>query len=247
MRYLYVANWKMNMSFSKSLSFCTHNSSQLRMLATSADVVICPSFVALAPISELFKNSEIHLGAQSCSEHAAGSYTGEISAQSLAEIGVTHCIVGHSERRIYYEETTDAIVRKINLLYQNNIQPIICIGEKKEDFLNKATFTVLMEQLRPIIAAVAQQTHKQIIIAYEPVWSIGAGIIPEDAYLQEIFTWLTRLLHQELTGYTIQLLYGGSVNSKNIHQLKTIEHVDGFLIGGASTDFKEFSEIIETP
>lgn len=244
MKQLYVANWKMNMSFKQSIDFCTNNLEQLHALTNEAEIVLCPSFVVLAPMIEILKNSAIGIGAQNCSQYEIGSYTGEVSTQSLTEIGVKYCIIGHSERRIHFGETTEIVVEKVNLLLCHNIQPIICIGETKEHFVNKATLTVLTEQLKPILENMAH-TNKPIIIAYEPVWSIGTGIIPENTYLQEVFNWLAKLLEQELSNCTFQLLYGGSVNTTNIYQLKTIPNINGFLIGSASTDFEQFSEIVQ--
>lgn len=246
MRYLYVANWKMNMSVSKSINFCSQNYDTLKQLSHAADIVLCPSFIALMPIIETVKNNTIAIGAQNCSEHSLGAYTGEVSALSLTEVGVTYCIVGHSERRLYYNETTDKIIKKIYLLYAANILPIICIGETHEDFVNKNTYTVLTEQLEPIITAIAQQQEhsKHLIIAYEPVWSIGTDIIPTPQQLTTIFTWILEQIKLHLPEHTIQLLYGGSVSPTNISQLKTIPHINGFLIGGASTDFESLAKII---
>jgi triosephosphate isomerase len=246
MKYLYIASWKMNLSFNQSIDFCTKNKDALQQLAQTADIVLCPSFIALAPIANMFKNTSIAVGAQNCSEYATGAYTGEVSALSLAEAGVTYCIIGHSERRVYYNETTENLIKKIYLLYAANIIPIICIGESHHDFLDKKTFTVLTQQLEPILLAIAEQQHhnKHIIIAYEPVWAIGTGIIPEQQQLNTTFAWLAELIHQHLPDYTVQLLYGGSVNQDNIIELKTISHINGFLIGGASTDFEQLKNII---
>jgi len=239
MKYLYIANWKMNLSFNQSIDFCTKNKNALQQLAQTADIVLCPSFIALAPIINMFKDTPITIGAQNCSEYATGTYTGEISALSLTEIGITYCIIGHSERRVYYHETTENLIKKIYLSYAANIIPIICIGESHHDFLNKKTFTVLAQQLEPIVLAIAEQQYhnKHIIIAYEPVWAIGTGIIPEQKQLITIFGWLAELMHQYLPDYTVQLVYGGSVNQNNITELKTIFHIIGCLIGNASTDF----------
>jgi triosephosphate isomerase len=247
MKYLYVANWKMNVSFNQSISFCKNNHDALQQISNDvAEIIICSSFVALAPIVDIFKSSNIAVGAQGCSEHALGAYTGEVSALSLAEVGVAYCIVGHSERRLYYNETTETIIKKIYLLYATNIMPIICIGETHEDFANKKTFNVLTEQLSPILTAVAQQQEKrkEIIIAYEPVWAIGTGIAPEQEHLNTVFAWLAKLAQTQLPGHTIQLLYGGSVNQSNIAELKKTPPINGFLIGGASTDFEQFKKII---
>jgi triosephosphate isomerase len=236
----------MNLSFNQSITFCTQNKDALQQLTSTADIILCPAFDAIAPISNTFKNTNINIGAQNCSEHATGSYTGEVSAISLAEIGVTYCIVGHNERRMHYHETTEGIIKKIYLLYATNIIPIVCIGETHHDFANNTTFDVLTEQLQPIIDAIREQKEKikKIIIAYEPVWAIGTSVIPEQQQLNSVFSWLSDFTHTQLPDYDIQLLYGGSVNQNNVATLKKTPHINGFLIGGASTDFEQFKNIV---
>lgn len=233
----------MNLSYHESLQFCDSNKQELAQLASTHNIVLCPSFVALAPMVDILKNAPVAIGAQNCSEYQSGPHTGEVSAQSLAEAGATYCFVGHSERRRYFGETTDIIIKKIDMLHVNNIMPIICIGESQKHFENQATFTVLSEQIKPIIES-AQYKNKPFLIAYEPVWSIGSGVIPENSYLEEVFAWLTKLIQSHAPQCKTQLFYGGSVTAKNIHQLKKIKNVDGFLIGGASTDFQELKRII---
>lgn len=233
----------MNLSFNESISFCENNVESLQQLSQNTTLIICPSFVALAPITAFLKSSAILVGAQNCSAYESGAYTGEVSTISLAQIGVTHCIVGHSEQRMYHHETTEHIIDKIKLLYKYNITPILCIGETKENFLNNQTFTTLTQQLQPILTAINHEKHP-IIIAYEPIWSIGTGIIPEQEQLTNTFSWLSNLIHLNLTHKQIPLLYGGSINHQNIAMLKQIPNIDGFLIGGASTDFEEFKKII---
>ena len=234
----------MNISFNESISFCENNSKDLQQLTqNNIQLIICPSFVALASITALLKNSAISIGAQNCSAYESGAYTGEVSVLSLAQIGVTHCIVGHSEQRMYHHETTEQIINKIKLLYKYNITPILCIGETKENFLNNQTFTTLTQQLEPILHAIQQEKHP-IIIAYEPVWAIGTGIIPEPEQLTTMFAWLFNLINLSISHNNIPLLYGGSINHQNIASLKRIPHIDGFLIGGASTNFEELKQII---
>ena len=245
----------MNLSFDESIDYCNSYGNALQKLSDSAaKIIICPSFVALAPMATLLKNSTITLGAQNCSEHEFGAYTGEVSALSIAQTGATYCIVGHSEQRIYHNETTEKIINKIKLLHRHNITPIICIGETEKDFLSNQTLTALAQQLEPILITfdnrpyyakatkgLSEDGQKSIIIAYEPVWSIGTNTIPTPEQLTKVFTWLQLQLH----GHTIQLLYGGSVNPNNIVELKKIPLINGFLIGGASTDFEELKKIIE--
>jgi len=231
------------MSFSDSVDFCTKNFESLKQLSQNADIVLLPSFIALSNVINLVINSSIAIGGQNCSEYKNGAYTGEISASSLAEIGVTYCIIGHSERRIYYHETPDLIIKKIELSFAHNIQPIICIGETKQDFVDKKTYEILTKQIEALIPIMHQQ-NRQIIIAYEPIWSIGTGIIPEVTVLQKIFAWLRQFISSQRQNNPIKLLYGGSVNTSNISQLKSIEDIDGFLIGSASTTYEEFEKII---
>jgi triosephosphate isomerase len=231
------------MSFNNSINFCTKNFNALKQLSQNADIVLCPSYVALTSVINLIKGSTVSVGAQNCCEYESGAYTGEISVSSLKEINITYCIIGHSERRIYHNETTETIIKKMELLFTHNIQPIICIGETKQDFICKKTYAILVKQIEPLISII-QQYNKDVIITYEPVWSIGTGIIPEPTILQENFAWLRQLLSSKLPNNTIKLLYGGSVNSNNISQLKNIKYIDGFLIGGASTQYEEFEKII---
>ncbi len=223
MKYLYVANWKMNLSFNQSIAFCTQNKNSLQQLTANAHIILCPSYDAIASITNILKNTDIMIGAQNCSEHATGAYTGEVSAISLAEIGVTYCIVGHSERRTHYNETTEQIIKKIYLLYATNIIPIICVGETDQNFLSNKTYDVLTEQLYQVIEAIKQQTEKikKVVFAYEPVWAIGTGIIPDQQQLNAIFTWLSDFIYTHLPDYDIQLLYGGSVNTNNINEITT--------------------------
>ena len=154
MNFLYVANWKMYLSFDESINFCLQNYARLEKLFHNADIIICPSFVALTSIIKIFKNSTISIGAQNCSEHISGPYTGQISARMLAQAKVKYCLVGHSEQRIDFQETANTISKKIKLLYQENIQPIICIGEIEKQQNNYATYTILEQQLEPIIKTV---------------------------------------------------------------------------------------------
>ena len=243
---IYVANWKMNLSFNQAVTFCTNNSQALEQLSSNAEIIICPSFDDLAPTSNLLKNKNIMIGAQNCSEYTKGAYTGEVSSVSLAEMGVNYCIVGHSERRMYYHETTESIIKKIYLLYATNITPIICIGETHTEFLDNTTYNVLTEQLHPIIKSIHQQKekHKKVIVAYEPIWAIGTGLIPEQEQLNAVFAWLSEFTQTQLPDYDIQLLYGGSVDQNNIAILKKTPLINGFLIGGASTNFDQFKTII---
>ncbi len=252
MNYLFVANWKMNIHFSKAINFVKDNTAKLRTLGESNEnkLILCPSFIALSSMITPLSKTNVGIGAQNCSQHKQGAFTGEVSAQSLAELGCQYCIVGHSERRIYFGETNEMVAEKVARLCEHNIQPIICIGETKKEFENKQVYEVLTSQLAPILKVLKTTRHdqvkkyEQLIIAYEPIWSIGTGIIPESTYLEQVFIWLGEHIKKHLPDTKLQLLYGGSVNEDNIADLKQILYINGFLIGGASTDFQKLKKIV---
>lgn len=241
--FLYVANWKMNSSFEQSLAFCTSNKDALAQLSAHPNVqlVLCPSFPVLYPIAQLFTNSSLAIGAQNCSEHAHGAYTGQVDALSLAQVGCTYCIVGHSEVRAL-GETNEQIGNKITRLREQNMVPIVCIGETKTDYEQGKTYALLEEQLMSVCKTM--HANDMCVIAYEPVWAIGANITPSPEHLTKVFSWLRNYCANHLPDMTIQLLYGGSVNENDAAELKKIPHIDGFLIGGASFDFQKLQKIV---
>lgn len=241
--FLYVANWKMNSSFEQSLNFCLSNKDELLQLSTypNTQFVLCPSFPALYPIAQLFTHSTFSIGAQNCSEHAHGAYTGQVDALSLAQVGCTFCIVGHNEARAT-GETNEQIGKKIACLREQNITPIICVGETKADYQQGRTYGLLEEQLMPVREAM--HANDVCIIAYEPVWAIGTEIQPSTEHVTKVFSWLREYCADHLPSITIRLLYGGSVNETDAAVLKKIPGIDGFLIGSASLDFKKLQKIV---
>jgi triosephosphate isomerase len=241
---LFVANWKMSMPFHAACSFVQDNKHELEKLAapTGTTIVLCPSFVALDALVKMVHNMSIYIGAQNCSDHLAGAFTGEVDAQSLQQINCSYCIIGHSERRSLFRETSEEVAQKAKFLLEHTIIPIICIGETKEQYEAQQTFDILEKQLAPVWQVIDQPTN--VVIAYEPVWSIGTGIIPEKEYLQKIFDWLSKQCSQYLSKMIVQLIYGGSVDQNNAKDLAQIAKMDGFLIGGASLDFQKFKNIV---
>jgi triosephosphate isomerase len=247
MKRLFVANWKMRMSNKGAIQYYHDNNSSMQKLSNNHAIVICPSFTALPFLTAQLEKNTVALGAQDCSAFEPGSYTGQVSARDIAELGCAYCIVGHSERRMYCSETNEIIAEKIKRLQENNITPIICIGETSAECIVETTYTTLEKQLLPIFTALnmSEKTDTPIIIAYEPVWAIGTGITPTCDYLTTVFTWLHQLTKKQLPNYTIALIYGGNVNEHTIKQLCNIQLINGFLIGGASTNFEQFKSTIE--
>lgn len=243
---LFVANWKMNMPLAKARSFINTHLSDLVLLTQkqNATIVICPSFVALSDVCKKTQKTTLKIGAQNCSEHTIGAYTGEIDAASLAQVGCTYALVGHSERRTYFHENNESVGKKITQLLENNIIPIACIGETQADYASNQTFIILTEQLKTIIAHA--KLAKTIIIAYEPVWAIGTNNTPDNSYLTAIFLWLTETVTNQLSATEVSFLYGGSVHENNASHIIRINHVDGLLVGNMSLDFQKFQNIVSS-
>lgn len=201
----------------------------LSEIKTKIDLVLCPNFLN---ISE-FKSDKIILGSQNVSAQNSGAFTGEISANILKSYNIKYCIVGHSERRKYQQENYREINQKIKKLLESNITPILCIGETKEERDSKRYKEVIKEQLLSAIKDLSLENQKKIIIAYEPVWSIGTGLIPTNNQIEEIFNYIKSFL------MTNKILYGGSVNETNVDTLKKINLIDGYLLGALSLQGKK--------
>lgn len=245
-RSLVVANWKMN----GNLALVQAKVNELRYfnLATNVNVVICPSFPYLAAFAqELYKDEHngIYLGAQNVSEYSEGAHTGDVSAQSLQEMSVEYVIVGHSERRNYYKESSLQVAHKVRASLNAELIPILCIGESNKERVNGHTKSRLAEQLQPVIDEVGIASFNNIVIAYEPVWAIGTGKTASAAMAQETHQFIRQylaLIDEEIAN-KVPLLYGGSVNSTNCHELFAQTDIDGSLVGGASLKVDEFKMI----
>lgn len=197
---------------------------QLQKIKSQEKLILCPTdiFLNFATIPE------IDLGAQNVSATTCGAYTGEVSASQLKSMNVKYCIVGHSERRNYQKETDQEINKKIKMLLNEKIIPILCIGEEKKDREANRQNEVIQKELEEDLQGLSEEEKKQIIIAYEPIWAIGTGLIPTNKEITEIMN-LIKHYHPHT-----KVLYGGSANEKNIEELKQIAEIDGYLLGGLS-------------
>jgi triosephosphate isomerase len=249
--YIFVANWKMALDFDESIAFATKHYDDLCLLAQacSRTIVLCPSFVALYPLNTIFKDSSIALGGQDCSHCSKGPFTGQISATCLKSLGCSYCIAGHSERRMHNGETDEIIAQKCIQLIQQEISPVLCIGETAEEYQQGKTLSVLEKQVSSFLEALHNQNLSSYIlpicIAYEPVWSIGTGDVPGKEHLEIVFHWIHSYILKAIPMLSWRILYGGSVKSDNVKFLKQIQHLQGFLVGGSSLDFQEFKKIVE--
>ena len=212
--------------------------SELATVETENKVILCVPYTML----DVKSNDVVQIGAQDVSTHERGAYTGEVSAAMLAEVGVKYVIVGHSERRMYHDETNDIVRAKAQMALENGITPIICVGETMEEKKAGKTFDVITSGVRE---SVPEDVHGDIIIAYEPRWAIGAGITPDPEEIAEAHGAIADTLsYMGLDGTPI--LYGASVNAGNVAGIVAIKNVSGVLVGGASLKPGEFIPIIET-
>jgi len=246
-RAIVAANWKMN----GSLPLIKEMVSGLNNVALdeNVDVVVCPSFPFLSAFALTAKSDglqkSIHLGAQNVSEHNSGAYTGEVSTDMLNEVNANYVIVGHSERRSIYKETSTQVAHKVKTVLAAGLTPILCIGESEAERTAQQTETVLASQLQPVIDELGIEKFIDVVIAYEPVWAIGTGktASPEMAQATHLFIRQFLANSDKNIANKVPLLYGGSVNAANCEELFAQTDIDGGLIGGASLKVDEFKII----
>jgi len=246
-RTIVAANWKMNGG--KALINSIVDGLTAVELQSNVDVVICPSFPFLSELVSQSKvnklDKAIQVGAQNVSAHESGAYTGEVSTQMLQELSVEFVIIGHSERRSYYKETSSQVAHKLSAVLKAGLTPILCIGESEAERLAEQTESVLASQLQPVIDEVGIEKFADIVIAYEPVWAIGTGKTASSEMAQETHQFIRNFLAQadESVATKVPLLYGGSVNAANCEELFAQTDIDGGLIGGASLQVEQFIKI----
>ena len=242
-----AANWKMN---GDSALIDTMVSALADIdLSESTNVVICPSFPYLSELSQKVKKSGlrgiINVGSQNVSEYESGAYTGEVSTSMLNSLAVSYVILGHSERRSLYNETSAQVAKKVHSALNAGLTPILCVGESEEERATEQTEAVLSSQLQPVIDEIGIEKFKDVVIAYEPVWAIGTGKTASSDMAQETHLFIRQYLAQqnEQVADKVPLLYGGSVNAANCEELFAQPDIDGGLIGGASLQAEQFKLI----
>ncbi|AFS47349.1 triose-phosphate isomerase [alpha proteobacterium HIMB5] len=238
-KYMYfVANWKMFGDF-KSLKLVNKVISFSKKFKSSKfKIIYLPPTTLICPMAQMVKNTKIEVGAQNCHhQDNFGAETGSVNAKMVKGVGAKYVILGHSENR-ENGESDKLINQKIKTALKNKLKVIFCIGEKIKDKRNKKTKSVLSKQIKLGLKGI--KLNNNIIIAYEPVWAIGSGMIPKSNDLLNAIDFIKSRFKQNL-----KILYGGSVNDKNINELKTIHNIDGFLVGGASQNSKKFIDIIK--
>ncbi|HHT9158826.1 MAG TPA: triose-phosphate isomerase [Candidatus Brocadiaceae bacterium] len=242
-----VGNWKMNLTLEDGMEFVKLLKSSLNR---ENEIVcgICPPFVFLRDICRVLESSGIFVAAQNIHSDKNGAYTGEVSALMVKEIGCTHVLIGHSERRHLFGETDAFINAKIKAALSVNLKPILCVGEKLNEREEGKTEYVIKNQLKEDLRGINANQAKELVIAYEPVWAIGTGktALPEQANEVHLFirTFLTAEYGKDIAN-SLYIQYGGSVKPENAGELMAQPAIDGLLVGGASIKLESFLKIIE--
>lgn len=246
-RKLLLGNWKMNKTVSEAKEFAL-NAKDLGKLAkqNKVDMGICVPYIDLAPVKKILKNSLI-VGAENCHELDHGAYTGEVSIPMLLDLGITWCIIGHSERRTYYNETSEACNKKILALLKNNMVPVYCCGESLETYEEGKTKEFVKEQIIKGFKDVSKEDAAKAVIAYEPIWSIGTGKNASKEIAEDVCKFIRKIikdLYDTKTSNKVRILYGGSVKPNNIKEYLYCDNIDGALVGGASLDVNSYKELL---
>ncbi|WP_026463337.1 triose-phosphate isomerase [Adhaeribacter aquaticus] len=246
-----AGNWKMNKTFDEAQALVSEVVNMVQdEVNNDTEVVICPSFPFLSSVSKAINgNAKIQVGAQNCHQNESGAYTGEVSAGMLKSVGVSYVILGHSERRQYFQEDNQLLEAKVKAVLKQGLKPIFCIGESLEEREQDLTFKVLESQLKEGLFHVSNEEFAQVVIAYEPIWAIGTGKTATSQQAQEVHAFIREQIARNYDAQAAAdttILYGGSANPGNAKELFSQPDIDGGLIGGASLKSRDFVDIIKS-
>ena len=240
-----AGNWKMNTLPAEGVELAKGVVAGRGEVCSCVNFIVCPPFTHLAMVAEALKGSDIELGAQNCAAEAKGAYTGEVAASMIAALGCKYVILGHSERRQYYGETSATLNKKMEQAYANNLTPIYCVGENLEEREAGKHFDVVKAQIEEVVYNLTEEQFKNLVIAYEPVWAIGTGKTATADQAQEIHAYIRKVLAEKFGAAAAEcpILYGGSCKPANAAEIFAKEDVDGGLIGGAALKAADFLAI----
>jgi triosephosphate isomerase len=244
-----AGNWKMNNDLKASKSLAKKIVKSIKKIALkNTRVIIAPTFVNLERVAKKTKGTKVEVAAQNMHFEKSGAFTGEVSAEMIKAVGSKIVILGHSERRQYFGETDEILVKKVNAALANKMEVIFCFGEILEDRKENNHFKVVESQLKNGLFHLKAKDFKNIILAYEPVWAIGTGETASPEQAQEMHAFIRKILtdnYDEDTAESISILYGGSVKPANAKEIFSKQDVDGGLIGGAALNKEDFKAIID--
>lgn len=239
-----VGNWKMYKTEQEAIAFIQKLIPKIQ--ENSTKIYLAVPFTLIKPAAEAAKNSALVIGAQNMHDASQGAFTGEIAGSMLRDAGAKFVILGHSERRFYFNETNDFINRKVKKALEVGLQPLLCIGESKEERKELKTEAVLKTQLEACLDGVAKEQAGNLMIAYEPIWAVGTAEPALPTMAQETEAFIRKSLGElfgKKNAETVPLLYGGSLTPENAHEYLEQPDIDGLLVGGASLSVEKFSQI----
>jgi triosephosphate isomerase len=242
-----AGNWKMNTTPEAGVQLVKEVLKNIGHSCTSVNIIVCPPYTHLSEVAKVTRGTAVFVGAQNCAEEAKGAYTGEVSAEMIASLGVSYVILGHSERRQYYGETSATLNKRMAQAYANSLAPIYCVGETLEERESGRLWDVVKAQIEEVVFGLSDEQFRRLVIAYEPVWAIGTGKVATADQAQEMHAFIRKTLavkFPELAART-PILYGGSVKPDNAAEIFAKEDVDGGLIGGASLKAEDFLGIAQ--
>lgn len=245
-----AGNWKMNKTFFEAEELIHLIAESLEGISLeNTEVVLCPPFLYLEMATDIAIENKFSVGGQNLYDNDSGAFTGEVSASMLNSLEVEYCIIGHSERRKYFNEDHAFLARKVNAALRNDIKPIFCCGELLPEREAGIHFGIVQRQLEESLFHLTVGEFHKVVVAYEPVWAIGTGVNATPEQAQEMHAFIRRLIkdkYDQITAEDTSILYGGSCNSRNARELFANPDVDGGLIGGASLDAVEFITIVKS-
>lgn len=240
-----AGNWKMNNTVAESENLIKELAPLVRK--AGVDVVVCPAYLSLTSVLKEAKNTHLKVGAQNMHFEDSGAFTGEVSAKMLKEIGLEYVIIGHSERRQYFNETDDSVNKKVIKAIEADLIPILCVGETLEEREQNQAQKIVTTQVEKALKGLSHAEISKLIIAYEPIWAIGTGKTASSGDANEVCAWIrekVKLLTDANTAEALRIQYGGSVKPGNIKELMAQPHIDGALVGGASLKAEQFAAIV---
>jgi len=246
-RYIVAGNWKMNKTIGEAIELANGLKRELFDIG-ELDIVLCPPFTALSEVGEVLTGTNIKLGAQDMYWEKNGAYTGEICSSMLKDVGCKYVILGHSERRKYFNETNETVNRKLQKALKSELLPIVCIGETLEEREKGKTLDIIKDQVTNSLKDLSKQDMANTVVAYEPVWAVGTGKTATPQQAQEVHSYIRKLLsglYDDETAKLVRIQYGGSVTPENIADLMNQPDIDGALVGGASLKIDSFSKIVK--
>ena len=244
-----AGNWKMNKTASETAAFA-EAIKPLLPKARACDAVVCVPALNIPAAQKALRGTRIAVGAETLHESASGAFTGEMAAGMLSDVGVKYVIIGHSERRQYYNETDFTVNKKIRAALDAHLIPIVCVGESLEQRELGVEQELLAYQVMTAISGLSAADMKRVVIAYEPIWAIGTGKTATAEQAQEICCHIRACIRKKYdarTARAVSILYGGSMNTGNAAELLSMPDIDGGLIGGASLKPADFAKLIECP